>query len=459
MRSLFDMGHLAGERLQIFTDPGLVRQARRRRDRRYNAVVIPALRCVGLLLAAVCALVHLRFFEGQGPTSGWWSMLLFFAVYAVVSWLLLFKFYREKARIHLGDLFLGLDLPVWLAAVYITGAEHSLLYFILLARVADQTNTTFLRCLTFLNLACLSYLGMFVGLHLVREVDWNLVWGQIGILYLVGFYISATAFTAQTLRRRTRQAVRVARDTIGELETRNLELAEARREAETANRIKSNFLAMVAHELRNPLNSVIGFSDLLDDPELGNETQQQYLDGIRNGVERLYVLSGDILDMSKIEAGELEVVKESVRLASVLEDSIAAFAPMASKKKLDLILEVEPDLPEVLADPGRLRQIADNLLSNAVKYTPEGGRVVVGASRAGSGAVFTVVDSGPGIKPEDQERVFEPFSRLKGRKREEGSGLGLALCLELTRLQNMEMQLESPVSDGTGSRFSVRIPL
>ncbi|MCA9790588.1 MAG: hypothetical protein KC910_02285, partial [Candidatus Eremiobacteraeota bacterium] len=208
----------------------------------------PVLRMVGLACLLLLSYIHNRFLLGRpaGPELIWLARI--FVFYGSVSWLLLALFYRSEKRFHLGDFFLGLDVAVWSLALVVTGGAHSWLFFTLLSRVADQANTSFKRCLVFLQVVAATYLLLLVSLQLSgHSFAWLPQLARLAILYVVGFYISLTALAAERLRERARRVFRLGRRMVRQLESRNRELARAREEAESANRLKSGFLAVVTH--------------------------------------------------------------------------------------------------------------------------------------------------------------------------------------------------------------------
>jgi signal transduction histidine kinase len=452
-----------GELKSQITNPSLFEAAKRRRDANYNQVLVPALRLAGMFFIVLAVFFHLKYIDGVDPGPKVTSLGLLYAVYGLASWAFLKVFYRPFTRPHWGDLFLVLDPVLWMVAIYLTGAERSELFFILLARVADQTNSTFSRCLNFLNISALAYVLMLVLLLAQgKDVDWASQWSRLTFLYLCGLYISLTALAAQRLRARNRQAVRLAKDTIDQLASQNAELDRARSDAEEVSRLKSDFLATMSHELRTPLNSVIGFCQLLEEPSSGelNDRQQRYLGNSLNAAHRLHALIGDILDLSKIEAGGLEVDLGPVDLRILLRQSAEALSVEAAARNLTITESFPGDFPMAWADGFRLRQVSDNLLSNAVKYNVEGGRIEVSTRQEPDGTlVMAVQDTGPGIAPEDQDRIFQAFVQLDTgyQRRQEGTGLGLALCKALCKLQQAELELISPVGEHGGARFEVHL--
>jgi signal transduction histidine kinase/DNA-binding response OmpR family regulator len=237
------------------------------------------------------------------------------------------------------------------------------------------------------------------------------------------------------------------------------ELIRAKEEAERASKFKDRFLFTMSHELRTPLNAVLGFSDLLADKRYGelNERQQRYVSHINTGGEHLLKLIGDILDLSKIEAGRMELACEDLIVANTVSEVVSAVRPLAEKKKQTLSLSVARTLG-VHADATRFKQVLMNLVGNAIKITPEGGCIEIAAQQADRQVQISVRDNGPGIPTAEQKRIFDAFYRLrKSGETTEGTGLGLAITESLVKLQGGSLGLES--EPGRGSRFFFSLPL
>ncbi|HEY2352653.1 MAG TPA: ATP-binding protein [Candidatus Acidoferrum sp.] len=250
----------------------------------------------------------------------------------------------------------------------------------------------------------------------------------------------------------------VARD-VTELKLAQAELLRAKEQAENSNKFKDQFLSTMSHELRTPLNAVVGFSDLLTEEQYGplNDRQRRYVKHISAGGHHLLRLINDILDLSKIEAGRLQLSIESVALEGTFTDVVDALRALADKKNLTLVQHPAPDL-SVRADSTRLKQILMNLLGNAIKFTPEGGTIEVAAHQTGDFVRVEVRDSGPGIPEEEQRHIFEAFYRLgQTEKSVEGTGLGLAITCRLVELQNGSLGIES--KPGSGSCFFFTLPM
>ena len=238
------------------------------------------------------------------------------------------------------------------------------------------------------------------------------------------------------------------------------ELSISRRDLEVASRHKSEFLASMSHELRTPLNAVIGFSDVLLGGMFGelNERQQEYLGDILSSGRHLLELLNEILDLSKIEAGQMRLEPTVFSVPTALEYAVSVVRERAARGGIDLTLDVADDVGLVESDELRFKQVVVNLVGNAVKFTPAGGAVGVRAHREAGELVVSVSDTGIGIAPEDRELIFDSFQQGgRGAAKEEGTGLGLTLCRRIVELFGGRITVESQV--GHGSRFEVRLPV
>jgi len=235
-------------------------------------------------------------------------------------------------------------------------------------------------------------------------------------------------------------------------------LLQAKLEAESANRTKSEFLANMSHELRTPLNSIIGFSDILLERIFGelNEKQLRYVNNISTSGKHLLELINDILDLSKVEAGKMEIHYSEFSINSVFEEVRAVFAPLAQKKSLEITFSLE-SVTTLEADRGRLIQVLYNLVSNAIKFTPDGGKVSVCCKKSGNRALISVSDTGIGISSEDQRVIFQPFTQIDASTSRQycGTGLGLALVKKIVNLHQGDILVESDVEKGSTFVFSI----
>jgi signal transduction histidine kinase len=238
-------------------------------------------------------------------------------------------------------------------------------------------------------------------------------------------------------------------------------LEVARRNLEAASRHKSEFLANMSHELRTPLNAVIGFSEVLQAHMFGplNEKQAEYVEDILHSGRHLLSLINDILDLSKIEAGRVELEASTFDLAAAIENAMTLTKERALRRGLRLERQIAPDLGAIHADERKVKQVLINLLSNAVKFTPEGGSIIIRATRGPEAVTLAVRDTGIGIAPGDQELIFEEFRQVGNdyTRKQEGTGLGLALARRFVELHGGALSLDSAL--GHGSTFTMTIPL
>jgi protein-histidine pros-kinase len=234
------------------------------------------------------------------------------------------------------------------------------------------------------------------------------------------------------------------------------------RTLQEASRMKSEFLANMSHELRTPMNGILGFSELLIDERFGtlNDKQKEYLGDIHECGVHLLQLINDVLDLSKVEAGKMQVYPERFGAQAAVASVCAVVSPQMQKKRIVLKTQAAPGLQDVVLDAQKFKQILFNLLSNAVKFTDEGGRVEVSLDVEAERLLrLRVRDTGIGIAAADMERLFEAFQQLDAgsARRYEGTGLGLALTRRLVELQGGRIGVES--EPGRGSTFTVTLPM
>ena len=299
--------------------------------------------------------------------------------------------------------------------------------------------------------------------------------GSIGLALILGYAISWSLIgPVQEMDAQLKEIAagdfsqRVAipnRDELGALATNlnrmNEELGRLYQQLDTANRHKSEFLASMSHELRTPLNAIIGFSEVLLDRLFGdlNAKQEEYLQDVLESGRHLLSLINDILDLSKVEAGHMELEVGRFALPEILENGLTMIRERAGRHGIALSLEVDPAIDVIEADERKVKQVVFNLLSNAVKFTPDGGKVGIRVGRNDAGIWITVWDTGIGITPENQERIFEEFQQVEGvyTEKREGTGLGLALAKKFVELHGGQLWVESEA--GQGSRFTFTLPV
>ncbi len=293
---------------------------------------------------------------------------------------------------------------------------------------------------------------------ITSDVAWlsiGLVWA-FGLLYGVLFVI---------VRRADNIIKRQYKDLHEEVSNRLMaeeQLRRALEDAEHANTAKSEFLAHMSHELRTPLNSIIGFAETMTRGvfgDIGNPKYQEYANDIFGSGTHLLNLINEVLDVSKVEAGAMEIHETNVDLAHIMKECTAMMKDEAKKVGIELRLTLDRNLPVFRGDDLRLRQIFLNLLSNAIKFTPAGGRITLHAGLdERSGLVISVEDTGIGIEPEDLRRILLPFEQVEGHmeRSTKGTGLGLALSKSLTELHGGKLSLES--EPGAGTTVTLRFP-
>jgi len=243
------------------------------------------------------------------------------------------------------------------------------------------------------------------------------------------------------------------------LRMQNAELAYR---AEAANRAKSRFLANMSHELRTPLNAIIGFAEVIHNQFKGPVGNPQYVDFARSIYEsgrHLVGIINDILDLSKVEAGKIDLQDELTSVQALVERAALLMRPSVDTAKLTLHINVAPGLPDVMVDSRKIGQVLLNILSNAVKFTPAGGSITVDAQRSTDGGILIrIIDTGAGIAPDELQDVLQPFvqSREAERRRVQGTGLGLPLADQFIKLHGGTLSLDSTV--GKGTTVTVQLP-
>jgi GAF domain-containing protein len=289
-----------------------------------------------------------------------------------------------------------------------------------------------------------------LAVPLVREG--HLLGGLTVIRKLTGAFAPETIELLQTFATQSSLAIQNAR--------LFREIEEKSRQIEVASRHKSEFLANMSHELRTPLNAIIGFSEVLTDRMFGelNEKQEEYLKDIYASGTHLLSLINDILDLSKIEAGRMELELTEFDLPTALDNALMLVRERAQRRSLTLHKDVDAGVGQIQGDERKIRQVVLNLLSNAIKFTPEGGRIELAAVPKDGCVEISVSDTGVGIALEDHEKVFEEFRQVgTADKKAEGTGLGLTLCRKFTELHGGKIWVKSQL--GAGSTFTFTIPV
>jgi len=279
--------------------------------------------------------------------------------------------------------------------------------------------------------------------------------GMAGVLIFIGLFFDYLGSLIRNARVAHLHSEIVRDQLIVELESARSISDEARRRAEEANLAKSRFLATMSHELRTPLNAILGFSEVMSKELMGpldNDYYKEYVQDIHSSGSHLLHLINEILDLSRVEAGRQEIDEEPVNLAHAAEEAQQMMKLKANDKNIHVALQLQPDLPQILADDRGVRQIILNLLSNALKFTPYGGKIWIKVGwTAGGGQYISVKDSGPGIPEDEIPVVLSSFGQgsIAIKSAEQGTGLGLPIVQALVHLHDGHFELKSKLREGT----------
>jgi signal transduction histidine kinase/CheY-like chemotaxis protein len=451
-------------------DEELLALRRAERVRRLYTWQVPALRTLGFLILCILLLLQADRPGVAGlPTLG--GLLAANMLYALGAWALLRLGYGRSGRLDLPLLLFHLDIAMWL--LNLTWLEQANLFFayFLLVRVVDQVGFALRRAFYFAHVVTLAYLAYSAAWVLLDPTHalWPERLGVAAGMYLVALYLAATGLVTARLRSRTRQAMRAARSLVDSLnqkaaalEMQTIELDAARRQADQANRAKSQFMAVTSHEVRTPLNGILGATELLMETEL-TPTQKRYVQTAHRCATSLLALINDVLDLSRIESGKLRLSPTDFELRELLGEALELVAVTSRDRPIELHCQVATRLPDrVHADPLRLRQLLVNLLHNASKFTERGSvELDVTLLRESSSTLWVrlaVSDTGIGIAQDQLESIFQAFEQVDGSstRRHGGSGLGLAIVKDLATLMGGTVDVESRL--GVGSRFWVDLP-
>jgi signal transduction histidine kinase len=448
---------------QVIVDAAEAARQSAIRRRHLNVVTYPAARAIGFQLLILVLLGHSILVRKQ---VDWTPLLVYMAVsevYCALSWWMLARWFDRIRAVDLGLLFLNADLILWTGAVYVSGGHTSWLFFILALRVADQSFVSFGRAAAFAHLAPFWYIAMLVWQDRVDQVavDWSSALAQALLLYLSSLYLLISGRNAEVLRKRSAAAVRLARESIAQLQDRSRQLARAKEEAEAASVAKSQFLANMSHELKTPLNAVIGYSEMLmEDPDADAQSRRADLLRIRTAGQHLLGLINEVLELARVEAGRTDAQYEEVDVPTLAQDTAVGLAGAAQKNGNTLEVSCSPAVGTMVTDPAKLRRILLTLLGNALKFTENGHvRLEVEPAQGGRQLRFRVSDTGIGMNDAQLARLFQPFTQADGSstRKHGGAALGLTLTKRYCEMLGGSLGVES--TPGVGTVFTALLPV
>jgi signal transduction histidine kinase len=448
---------------QIQANPQEAARHSARRRRHINVVTYPMVRTIGFQLLILVLLAHNWHMLAGSAWTPVITYVVIAEIYCIVSWVALARWFDRVEAFDLGLLFLTTDLLLWTGAVYVSGGHTSWLFFVLALRVADQSFVSFRRAAVFAHLAPACYLAMLAYQDVVDavDVDWGIALAQLLLLYLSSLYLLISGRNAENLRNRSNAAVRLARDSIAQLQERSAQLAKAKEAAEAASVAKSQFLANMSHELKTPLNAIIGYSEMLiEDPDIDADMRQADLARIRTAGQHLLSLINEVLELARLEAGKTDVSFEEIDVPTLAQEAAVGLSALARKNQNVLDVSCAPQVGRMVTDAGKLRQILMNLLGNGLKFTEHGHvHLSVEADGDGEHLVFRVSDTGIGMDDGKLGRLFEPFTQgdSSSTRKHGGAALGLTLTKRYCEMLGGRLAVQS--TPGVGTVCTATLPL
>jgi signal transduction histidine kinase/CheY-like chemotaxis protein len=427
---------------------------------------------------AVAVLLTIPFFWIAGATGSIrepWLPYLALVGASALSGIVLHELYRRGVErlsgIPLHAIWMPADILALTAAIHLTGGMSSLWF---ITYLSNSAVAAFLFGKRAAWLVSIGNIAAYMALLLLRgEIalfDAGMLEAafRMGILYGVGFFplsgianLQEKRLTIMNLKEAESRKVAELTRLAEELDAKTRELADANRRIMEADRAKSQFLANMSHELRTPMNSIIGFSEILKE-RLEAEIAPRYiefLDHINTSGQHLLGIVNDVLDLSKIESGKMELFPERFAPWQVAEGVCHVMRGQASKQGITIRNEIPPTLPQIECDLAKFKQILYNLLSNSVKFSPAGSTVLLDGRADAGNVTISVIDNGIGIAPENHDLIFQEFRQVDGspRRAHGGTGLGLALVRKFVELHKGSITVESNL--GSGSSFHVTLPI
>ena len=417
----------------------------------------PRLRLLGTNLLFLAAALHNVFVFGELDLATFIPVLVGAELYVLVIWGVLRPSFTRISSVQLGSVFLITDLILFDFAIWVSGGHQSLLWPIFVLRTADQLWVHRGRAGLMAALGPIAYAALLVYQALVegQTVAWGGEATKLTVLASMNLFLVLIAAAPWRQRERTDQANQL----ILRLEEESAKLDEAHRQADDANRSKAEFLGRMSHEFRTPLNSVLGFTNVLLKKMKVEPGSREYhlLQRIRLNGMHLLDLVNDLLDLNRIEEGEMTVDLTELDLASLIEETVDQLEGWGANEGVTTHLVVPQGLDPVRADESRFRQVLINLVGNAVKFTDEGSITVRVDTEGRTVRRIHVEDTGVGVPPGRIETIFLAFEQADGAKARAhaGSGLGLTISRALCELMGMTLSVESVV--GKGSTFTISL--